>query len=289
MARSGHAKPGEYTPLELMAVCASRAIRDGEVVFVGTGLPMIAALLAKRTHAPRAKILYEAGFIDSGAIDLALSIADTRLGYRAAAMLSLIEALGCALQGGRVDVGFVGAAQIDEYGNINTTWIGPLVEEPVEGAPEGFPSVRLRFDLERVKAGERLIRLPGSGGGNDIISSAKRIVVVMRHDKRKFVKKLTYMTSPGHLNGPGARKKAGLLGGGPELVITNMCLMDFDEQTKRIRLKSVHPGFTVDDILDNVSFDLIVPEHVPETEPPTYEELRILREIDKEGLYLGRR
>ena len=283
-----YAKEGEYTSLEMMAVCAARAIRDGETVFVGTGLPMIGALLAKRTHAPRAKILYEAGFIDSGAIDLALSIADSRLGYRAAAMLGLIEALGCALQGGRVDVGFVGAAQIDEYGNINTTYVGPLVEEPVE-LGRGFPSIRLSFDFSRIKAGERLVRLPGSGGGNDIVSSAKRIVIVMRHDKRKFVKKLDYMTSPGHLTGPGARKKAGLLGGGPELVITNMCLMDFDEGTKRIRLKSVHPGFTVDDVLDNVSFDLIVPERVPQTTPPTYEELRILREIDKEGLYLGRR
>jgi len=132
------------------------------------------------------------------------------------------------------------------------------------------------------------VRLPGSGGGNDIISSAKRIVVIMTHQKRKFVKKLHYMTSPGHIDGPGARKREGLLGGGPELVITNLCQMGFDEETKRIKLLTVHPGVTVEQVLENVGFDLIVPEHVPETEPPTYEELRILREIDPQRLYLGK-
>ena len=262
MSGKEYAKIGEYTSLEMMAVCGARNIKDGEVVFVGTGLPMLAAMLAKRMHAPKAKIVYEAGFIDSNAIDLALSIADSRLAYNAAAAIGLIETLGLLLQGGRVDVGFVGAAQIDEYGNINTTYIGDF-ENPI-------------------------VRLPGSGGGNDIISSAKRIVVVMTHQKRKFVKKLHYMTSPGHIDGPGARKREGLLGGGPELVITNLCQMGFDEETKRIKLLTVHPGVTVEQVLENVGFDLIVPEHVPETEPPTYEELRILREIDPQRLYLGK-
>jgi len=262
LSEKEHAKIGEYTSLEMMAVCGARNIKNGEVVFVGTGLPMLAAMLAKRTHAPKAKIVYEAGFIDSNAIDLALSIADSRLAYNAAAAIGLIETLGLLLQGGRVDVGFVGAAQIDEYGNINTTYIGDF-ENPI-------------------------VRLPGSGGGNDIISSAKRIVVIMTHQKRKFVKKLDYMTSPGHLDGPGARKREGLLGGGPELVITNFCLMGFDEETKRIKLLSVHPGVTVEQVVENVGFDLIVPEHVPETEPPTYKELRILREIDPQRLYLGK-
>jgi len=262
MGLDEYAKPGEYTPLEIMAVCGARAIKDGEIVFVGTGLPMIAAMLAKRTHAPRAKIVYESGFIDSGAKDIALSIADSRLGYRAAACLGLIEALGILLQGGRVDVGFVGAAQIDEYGNINTTYIGSM-DSP-------------------------LVRLPGSGGGNDIVSSAGRIVIIMRHEKRKFTKTLYYRTSPGYLDGPGARKRVGLIGGGPVLVITNLCQMDFHEETKRIRLKTVHPGVTVEQVLENVDFDLIVPEHVPETTPPTYRELEILRSIDPEGLYLRR-
>jgi glutaconate CoA-transferase subunit B len=257
-----YAKLGEYSTLELMAVCGARAIKNGEVVFIGTGLPMIAAMLAKRTHAPKAKIVYEAGFIDSNAIDIALSIADSRLGYRASSAIGLIETLGLMLQGGRVDVGFVGAAQIDEYGNVNTTYIGSF-EKPI-------------------------VRLPGSGGGNDIISSAKRIIIIMTHEKRKMVKKLDYMTSPGFLNGPGAREKAGLLGGGPSLVVTNLCQMDFDPETKRIKLATLHPGVSVHQVLGNTGFDLIVPQNVPITEPPTYEELKLLREIDPHGIYIPR-
>jgi glutaconate CoA-transferase subunit B len=257
-----YAKAGEFSTLELMAVCGSRQIRNGEVVFIGTGLPLIAAMLAKKTHAPKAKIVYEAGFIDSNAKDIALSIADSRLGYQAAAAIGLIETLGLMLQGGHVDVGFVGAAQIDEYGNINTTYIGS-------------------FDRPTV-------RLPGSGGGNDIISSAKRIVVIMTHEKRKMVKKLDYLTSPGFLDGPGAREKAGLLGGGPSLVVTNLCQMDFDPKTNRMRLATIHPGVTAQQIVENSGFDLIVPSSVPETELPTHEELRLLREIDPTGIYIPR-
>jgi glutaconate CoA-transferase subunit B len=257
-----YAKPEEFSTLELMAVCGSRQIRNGDVVFIGTGLPLIAAMLAKKTHAPRAKIVYEAGFIDSNAKDIALSIADSRLGYQAAAAIGLIETLGLMLQGGHVDVGFVGAAQIDEYGNINTTYIGSF-EKPT-------------------------VRLPGSGGGNDIISSAKRIVVIMTHEKRKMVKKLDYLTSPGFLDGPGAREKAGLLGGGPSLVVTNLCQMDFDPETKRIRLATIHSGVSTEQVVENSGFDLIVPEIVPTTELPSQEELRLLRLIDPNGIYIPR-
>ncbi|MGD0027533.1 MAG: CoA-transferase [Candidatus Bathyarchaeia archaeon] len=257
-----YANADEFSTLELMAVCGSRQIRNGDVVFIGTGLPLISAMLAKKTHAPKAKIVYEAGFIDSNAKDIALSIADSRLGYQAAAAIGLIETLGLMLQGGHVDVGFVGAAQIDEYGNINTTYIGS-------------------FDRPTV-------RLPGSGGGNDIISSAKRIVVIMTHEKRKMVKKLDYLTSPGFLDGPGAREKAGLLGGGPSLVVTNLCQMDFDPETKRMRLATIHPGVTAQQVVENSGFDLIVPRSVPETELPTHEELRLLREIDPTGIYIPR-
>jgi acyl CoA:acetate/3-ketoacid CoA transferase beta subunit len=256
------AKPEEFSTLELMAVCGSRQITNGDVVFIGTGLPLIAAMLAKKTHAPKAKIVYEAGFIDSNAKDIALSIADSRLGYQAAGAIGLLETLGLMLQGGHVDLGFVGAAQIDEYGNINTTYIGS-------------------FDKPTV-------RLPGSGGGNDIISSAKRIVVIMTHEKRKMVKKLDYLTSPGFLDGPGAREKAGLLGGGPSLVVTNLCQMDFDPKTKRIRLATIHPGVTAQQVVENSGFDLIVPKNVPTTELPTQEELRLLREIDPNGIYIPR-
>jgi len=257
-----YAKPEEFTTLELMAVCGSRQIKNGDVVFIGTGLPLIAAMLAKKTHAPRAKIVYEAGFIDSNAKDIALSIADSRLGYRASAAIGLIETLGLMLQGGHVDLGFVGAAQIDEYGNINTTYIGSF-EHPT-------------------------VRLPGSGGGNDIISSAKRFVVIMMHEKRKMVKKLDYVTSPGFLDGPGAREKAGLMGNGPSLVVTNLCQMDFDPDTKRIRLATVHPGVSIQQVLENSGFDLIVPKNVQTTEPPTPKELELLRIIDPNGIYIPR-
>jgi glutaconate CoA-transferase subunit B len=257
-----YAKPGEFNTLELMAVCGSRQIKNGEVVFVGTGLPLIATMLAKKTHASGAKIVYEAGFIDSNAKEIALSIADSRLGYRASGAIGLIETLGLMLQGGHVDLGFVGAAQIDEYGNINTTYIGSF-EKPT-------------------------VRLPGSGGGNDIVSSAKRIVVIMTHEKRKMVKKLDYLTSPGFLDGPGAREKAGLLGGGPSLVVTNLCQMDFDPETKRMRLATVHSGVSVHQVLESTDFDLIVPRNVPTTEPPTHEELTLLRAIDPNGIYIPR-
>jgi glutaconate CoA-transferase subunit B len=256
------AKPGDFNTLELMAVCGSRLIKNGEVVFIGTGLPMIAALLAKRTHAPSARIVFEAGFIDSNAKHIALSIADSRLGWRASGAIGLFETLGLMLQGGHVDLGFVGAAQIDEYGNVNTTYIGSFEK----------PSVRL----------------PGSGGGNDIVSSAKRVVIIMTHEKRKMVKKLDYLTSPGFLDGPGAREKAGLRGGGPSLVVTNLCQMDFDPVTKRIRLATLHPGVTVEQVLENTSFDLIMPKHVPPTDLPTCEEIGLLRAIDPTGIYIPR-
>ena len=255
-----YAKPDQFNTLELMAVCGSRQIKNNEVVFIGTGLPLIAAMLAKKTHAPRAKIVYEAGFIDSNAKEIALSIADSRLGYRASGAIGLIETLGLMLQGGHVDLGFVGAAQIDAYGNINTTYIGSF-EKPT-------------------------VRLPGSGGGNDIISSAKRIVVIMPHEKRKMVKKLDYLTSPGFLDGPGARERVGLRGGGPSLVVTNLCQMDFDPETKKIRLATVHPAVTTHQVVENSGFDLIVPKKVPETEPPTCEELALLRSIDPNGIYI---
>jgi glutaconate CoA-transferase subunit B len=157
-------------------------------------------------------------------------------------------------------VGFVGAAQIDEYGNLNTTYIG---------------------DFEHPK-----VRLPGSGGGNDIVSSAKRIVVIMKHEKRKFVKKLDYVTSPGYIDGPDARKRVGLKGGGPVLIVTDLCQMGFDDKTKKLKLLTVHPGITAQQVVENVSCDLIVEEPVPETEPPTYEELNLLRAIDPQGIYI---
>ncbi len=252
----------EYTKTEFLIACASSHVRDGENVFGGTGMPLLAALLAKETHAPKSNLISEAGFIDARPREVPLSVADTRYYYGCSAAIGLIETLGFLLQAGRIDVGFLGAAQIDEYGNLNTSYIGP-------------------YDAPKVK-------LPGSGGGNDIASSAKRLIIMMAHDKRKFLKKLDYMTSPGYLDGPGAREKWSLVGGGPEVVITDMCQMDFDPDTKKIGLKSVHPGFTVKDIQDNVMFDLIIPDDVPTTEEPTQKQLDIMKKLDPKGIYLGK-
>jgi len=252
----------EYTKIEFLIACASSHVRDGENVFGGTGMPLLAALLAKETHAPRSNLISEAGFIDARPRNVPLSVADTRYYFGCSASLGLIETLGFLLQGGRIDVGFLGAAQIDEFGNLNTSYIGP-------------------YDAPKVK-------LPGSGGGNDIASSAKRLIVMMSHDKRKFLKKLDYMTSPGHLEGPGSREKWSLVGGGPEVVITDMCQMDFEPETKKIRLMSVHPGYSVQDILDNVMFDLIIPDDIPSTPEPTQEQIDIMHKLDPNGIYLAK-
>ncbi len=252
----------KYTKTEFLIACASRHVRDYENVFGGTGMPLLAALLAKETHAPHSNLISEAGFIDARPRNVPLSVADSRYYYGCSASIGLIETLGFILQAGRIDVGFLGAAQIDEYGNINTTYIGP-------------------FEFPKVK-------LPGSGGGNDIASSAKRLIIMMSHDKRKFVKRLDYLTSPGHLEGPGSRKKWSLVGGGPDVVITDMCQMDFDPKTLKIRLMSVHPGYSVQDVLDNVSFDIIVPENVPTTPEPSQEQIDIMHRLDPHGIYLAK-
>jgi glutaconate CoA-transferase subunit B len=251
-----------FSRIEFLAAVASTHVRDGENVFGGTGLPLLAALVAKETHAPNINLISEAGFIDARPVEVPLSVADTRYYYGCSASIGLIETLGFILQGGHIDVGFLGAAQIDEYGNLNTSYIGSY-EDPK-------------------------VKLPGSGGGNDIASSAKRLIIIMTHDKRKFVKELDYMTSPGHLQGPGSREKWGFVGGGPEVVITDMCQMDFDPGTLKIRLKSVHPGYTAQDILDNVMFDLIVPEDIPTTPLPTAQQIEIMHTLDPKGIYLGK-
>jgi len=258
----GVLKMVEYSKTEFLIACASSHVRDGENVFGGTGMPLLAALLAKETHAPRSNLISEAGFIDARPREVPLSVADTRYYYGCSASIGLIETLGFLLQGGRIDVGFLGAAQIDEYGNLNTSYIGPY-EKPK-------------------------VKLPGSGGGNDIASSAKRLIVMMTHDKRKFVKELDYMTSPGHLEGPGSRKKWSMVGNGPEVVITDTCQMDFDPETLKIRLKSVHPGYTVQDVVDNVMFDLLVPDDVPTTDEPTQKQIDIMHKLDPNGIYLGK-
>jgi glutaconate CoA-transferase subunit B len=245
-----------------MACAASRVLEDGKSVFVGTGLPIIASMLAQRTHAPNLLVVFEAGGIGPKIPAIPISVGDSRTFYKAIMAASMDYVMSCA-QLGHIDYGFLGAAQIDTYGNLNTTCIGPH-EQPKT-------------------------RLPGSGGANDLGSLCQRTIVLMRQDTRKFVEKIDYLTTPGYLSGPGARERAGLpRNTGPYRVITQLGVMGFDSESKRMALVSTHPGVTVKDIIDNTGFKLIVPDVVPTTEMPSAEELRLLREeLDPNKIVIG--
>ncbi|MEM2897573.1 MAG: CoA-transferase [Candidatus Bathyarchaeia archaeon] len=253
----------DYTHLEMMAVAAARQIKDYEVVFVGTGLPMLATMLALHTHAPHIIIMYESGYVGCRNIHTARIIGDIRLMYNLAQVTTMVDVLGL-LQTGKVDVGFLGGAQIDKYGNINATVIGDYFHPKV--------------------------RLPGSGGAMDIATNVKRILIITTHEKRRFPEKVDYVTSPGWINGLRGRERIGLHRGGPDKVITNLAILDFDENTKQMRLKSIHPGASIKDVQENTGFELIIPEKVPTTEPPTTDEIKMLREkVDPTGFFLVRR
>lgn len=253
----------EYNPTELMACVASRVLEDGRSVFVGTGLPIIATMLAQRLHAQNLLIMFEAGGIGPKIPTIPISVGDSRTFYRAVMAASMDYVMSCA-QLGLIDYGFLGAAQIDPYGNLNTTVIG------THDSPK--------------------VRLPGSGGANDVGSLCHRTIILMRHDKRRFVENLDFLTTPGYLTGPGAREKVGLPADtGPFRVISQLGVMGFDEKTKRMKLISVHPGIKVEDVIENTGFDLIIPDKVSATEPPTEIELRLLREeIDSAGIVIGK-
>jgi len=252
----------DYNKTELMACVASRVLEDGRSVFVGTGLPIIASMLAQRLHAPRLLIMFEAGGIGPRIPMIPISVGDSRTFHQAVMAASMDYVMSCA-QLGLIDYGFLGAAQIDPYGNLNTTVIGP-------------------HDQPKV-------RLPGSGGGNDGGSLCRRTIILMRQDRRRFVEQLDFLTTPGYLSGPGARERAGLPAEtGPYRVITQLCVMGFDESSKRMSLISVHPGVTVDEVVENTGFALLIPDTVSTTKPPTEEELRLLRkEIDPAGIVIG--
>ncbi|MBN1660390.1 MAG: 3-oxoacid CoA-transferase [Anaerolineae bacterium] len=252
----------EYTQTELLACVAAHLLEDGTSVFVGTGLPMIAAILAQRTHAPNLLIIFEAGGMGPQVPSLPISVGDSRTFHRAVAASSMHDVMSL-LQNGYVDYGFLGAAAIDAHGNVNTTVIG---------------------DWERPK-----VRLPGSGGANDIGSLCWRTIVMMNQDKRRFVEQLDFLTTPGYLTGPGAREAAGLpLESGPYRVVTQLGVYDFEEETKRLRLVACHPGVTVHEVQANSGFEIVIPDEVGVTEAPTAEERQRLREIDPERIVLGR-
>jgi acyl CoA:acetate/3-ketoacid CoA transferase beta subunit len=251
----------EYTPFELMAVAGARELKDGEVVGVGLGLPMIASFLAKRTHAPNITILFELGVVDPEPIHTGVGLADPRVWYRAKVLSSFVDMLGTVLHKGLVDVGFLGGLEIDAYGNLNTTLLGD---------PKG-----------------KYRHFTGSGGANDIASCARRTIIIIRHEARKLNEAVSFATSPGYLRGGGEREAAGL-SGGPSRVITDKAIFDFDPESKRMRLVSIHPGVTLEEVLANMNFQPVVPDRPPTTELPTAEQIRVIRrEIDPEGMYAG--
>ncbi len=252
----------EYTPTELLACVASKMLEDKKSVFVGTGLPMVAAMLAQRTHAPHLLIIFEAGGMGPQVPVLPISVGDSRTFHKAVAASSMHDVMSLS-QGGYLDYGFLGAAMIDAYGNINTTVIG---------------------DHDPPK-----VRLPGSGGANDLGSFCWRTIIIMRQDVNRFVERVNFITTPGYLDGPGAREKAGLpQDTGPYRVITQLAVYDFDEETTRLRLMALHPGITVEEVQNNSGFEIIIPRKVGVTEPPTPEERRLLHEIDPTGMAIGK-
>lgn len=250
----------DFSNQELMVVAASRELKDQEIVFVGIGIPQLGALLAQRTHAPNLSLVYESGVLGTHPARLPLSIGDPTLVSGTYGIFSFYETFSMLLQRGLIDVGFLGGAQVDRFGNINSTVIG---------------------DYEKPK-----VRLPGSGGGCEIAALSKRIIIVTPHEKRRMVEKVDFITSPGFLDGPGARERFGL-DGGPSAVITTMGVLRFDDKTKEMYLSSYHPSFTIDDVKKNTGWELQVSSSVTETEPPTVEEVQILRkDLDPQGIFL---
>lgn len=248
-----------FTTNELMAVTAARLIKDNENVVVGLGLPQIAALLAKNTHAPNLNIIYEIGVINPEAEEMGVGIADPRLWYKSEYFTSFVGTLGNVLQKGLVDVGFLGGLQTDRFGNINST-------------------------LVRSEKGIRHIN--GSGGAADIASLARRLLIIMKHDKRKLVENVDYITSVGYLRGGNSRKESGLPMCENITIITNLCVFGFDEN-KSIKLLSIHPGVSVEEIIENTGIKIEIPEGIKTTEEPTEAEINLLRTtIDPLKLYI---
>jgi glutaconate CoA-transferase subunit B len=251
----------DYTSSELMAVAGARELQDRQVVAVGLGLPVVASFLAKQTHAPNMTLLFELGVINPQPIHCGVGLADPRVWYRAEVLSSFVDILGTILHKGRVDVGFLGGLEADQYGNLNTTLLGD---------PKG-----------------KFRHFVGSGGANDMASCAQRTIIIMRHEERKLKKAVSFISSPGYVAGGDSREKAGLRGG-PSRVITDKALFGFHPETKQMMLLSIHPGNTLDDVLGTMGFAPVVPEHVPYTEPPTKDQVRLIREvIDPQRMYMG--
>ncbi len=253
----------QYNDMELMISVAARELEDGATVGVGTGAPCAAAMLAQKTASPNLVILFEAGGLGPELPEMPISVGDSRTFYRASLAGSMGDAMEACARG-FVDYTFLGGAQIDMYGNLNSTVIGDQAKPKV--------------------------RFPGSGGANDFASFCWRMMVMTPQNSKRFVEKLDFLTTPGWLTGGDSRKESGLpLDAGPYKIITNMAVMDFEPESKRMRIISVNPGFSVADVQDNCGFELLQADKITETKAPTEEELRVLREeVDPYRYVIGR-
>jgi len=248
-----------YTMQELMVVAGAREVHDDDVVFVGMRLPLLAFQLAKSTHAPHAIGIFENGILrDRPAGHALYTMGDTPNIEGAIWTTSMLDIMSL-LQSGRVSLGFIGGAEVDRFGNLNTTYIG------------GRENVQ--------------VRLPGSGGGSDIASLSKRLVIVMNHEKRRFLERVSYLTSPGYGDGRNWRERKGLRGGGPCAVITTKAILRFDTETKEMILDSVHRGVAIEEVIENTGWDLKLTQKIEKTKPPTRSELRFIRKNDPNGFW----
>lgn len=247
----------DYTLRELMIVAAAREIRDGEIVYTGMRLPLLAFCVAKNLHAPNCLGLFEVGIVrDRPPRELLYTMSDPPNIRDALWCTSMMNLMAVAAQG-RADIGFIGAAEVDRYGNVNTSYIG---------------------DFRRPQ-----VKLPGSGGGGDLASLAHRTVVLLDHDKRRLPERVSYITSPGYGDGGDWRTRVGLPRGGPGAVVTSMAVLGFDPDTHEAMLRSYHPGTTAERVRENTGWDLRVAADAHETPPPTAEELEIIRTYDPDG------
>lgn len=256
-----HTESQDYKPAELLICTASRLMLDNTTAFIGTGIPMLAASLAQRMHAPNLVTIFEFGGTGALLDELPIAVGGQSTFHRAIAATGICDVMETA-QRGFIEYGFLGGAQIDPFGNLNSTVIG---------------------DYRHPK-----VRLPGSGGGNDVGSHCWQTIAIMRHDTRRFVEDVDFITTPGYLSGPGAREAAGLPPDtGPFRVVSNLAVLGFHPQSKRMMLLATQPGVSVEDVIENTGFDLVIAEQVESNPPPTEDELQLLRgEIDQDGLYI---
>jgi glutaconate CoA-transferase subunit B len=244
-----------YTSTEMMTICASRMLKDGQVCFVGIGMPSAAANLARLTRTPDIVLIYESGTIGTKPDVLPLSIGDGELAETADVVVSVPEMFRYWLQGGHIDVGFLGAAQIDRYANINTTVIG---------------------DYQAPK-----VRLPGAGGAPEISTNCKEVLIILKQNSRSFVENMDFITSPGYLEGGDSREKLGLTNGGPRAVITDLGILEPDPVTKELVMTYLHPGVTVEQVRENTGWPLRIALQLKTTQPPSGQELEVLRDLNE--------